>query len=112
MSNLFITVEPGGTVNILVAGSEEADSETAPEPVIDTRVRYAEPKMSDGQRAVLFGNWNDVFGRNTTRSQRHEFTRAVLGQNVDPSWARTGSLTEAQVSRLIDTLAFFETYTV
>lgn len=67
------------------------------------RVDPNAPRTADQVRA-LFGEFTDAFGT-SDQDVRHRFTQAVLGADVNPSWAGHGTLTVGQADRLLDVLA-------
>lgn len=100
MSNVtFIQALPGSTVFV---GGEHITDEY--DVVLDDE-SVSLDFMTDTQRRTLFALWNEAFGRDCSQEDRHAFTSAVLGKNVDPSWARDGDLTGEQALHLGRVLA-------
>lgn len=57
--------------------------------------------LTADQRKSLFASWSVNFTAEASRENRHAFTKAVLGDDVNPSWRDVGGITAGQADRLL-----------
>lgn len=100
-TNIYVQALAGSTV---VVNGEQVVGLTDEDTVVSFEDILPDEAMSDDQRRALFAEWNEAFGRDTTRADRHNFTRAVLGEGFEPSWARDAGVSADQASQLIEVL--------